>query len=347
MTAEEAAAPPSGKLLLDAVRPFARESRVMSWWCLGSTLFILAAVLTLAAVLPWWPLRLLASVVGGLVLVRTFILYHDFMHGAILRKSWLATAVFWLFGLAMLTPPRAWRFSHNFHHAHVGKPVPPDSESFPLVTSAIGSFPLMSTQMWQQASIWQRLRYRASRHPLTLLNAYATVFFFSICLLPLLQNPRKYWDGALAVLLHGGLMAGLWAWAGWPVAFFAGLLPFAIGAALGAYLFYVQHNTERNRILPAEQWSFHEAALESSSYLKLGPIMNWFTGNIGYHHIHHLNSHIPFYRLPEAMRAVPELQDPPVTSLWPRDVLRCLRLNLWDAERQQLVSYREAAAQTA
>jgi len=347
MASDKADAPRGGSNLLDAVRPFAVESRTKSWWSLGSTLVILGSLLVLAAVLPWWPLRLGASVLGGLVLVRTFILYHDYMHGAILRGSRLAKAMLGLLGLAMLTPPRAWRHSHNFHHAHVGKPIQPDPRSIPLLTSDVGSFPLMTTHMWQDASTWQRLQYRIKRHPLTILCAYLTVFFFSLCLLPLLRNPRKYWDGILSLLVHGGLIAVLWVFAGFTGAFFACLLPFSIAGAIGAYLFYVQHNFESNRILPLEQWSFHEAAIESSSYLKLGPIMNWFTGNIGYHHIHHLNSHIPFYRLPEAMDAIPELQCPPDSTLRPHDVLVCLRLNLWDPELQQLVTYRDAKTSVA
>jgi acyl-lipid omega-6 desaturase (Delta-12 desaturase) len=338
----ETDAPRRGKSLVDAVRPFAEESRITSWWCLGSTLVILTTVLVLAAILPGWPLRLVASVIGGLVLVRTFILYHDFMHGAILRDSRPATAVLGLLGLIMLTPPRYWRHSHNFHHAHVGKPVQPGTGSLPLFTSDVGSFPLMTTRMWQEASTWQRLRYRVSRHPATMLCAYVTVFLVSICLVPLVTNPRRFWDAGLALLAHGGLVALLWYFAGPHVLFFVFWLPFSIAAALGAYLFYIQHNFEHSRILPAEQWSYHQAALESSSYMQLGPIMNWFTGNIGYHHVHHLNSRIPFYRLAEAMAAVPELQVSPATSLRPRDVLLCLRLNLWDAERHRLVSYRAA-----
>ena len=81
--------------------------------------------------------------------------------------------------------------------------------------------------------------------------------------------------------------------------------------------------------------------------MKLGPIMNWFTGNIGYHHVHHLNSLIPFYRLPEAMAAIPELQSPVVTTLRPRDISRCLRLSLWDVPSQRLVTYRKAAEENA
>ncbi|MDH4054761.1 MAG: fatty acid desaturase, partial [Gammaproteobacteria bacterium] len=96
-------------------------------------------------------------------------------------------------------------------------------------------------------------------------------------------------------------------------------------------------------ILQGDEWSYPDAAMESSSYLKLNRVMQWFTGNIGFHHIHHLNVRIPFYRLPEAMAAIPELQSPITTTLKPRDILDCFRCCLWDEERQKVVSYREAA----
>jgi len=334
---------PFGRQLLEVTAPFAKEFRGRSWWAALSTFAILGAVLASTVFMPWWPARLAASVIGGLVMVRAFCIFHDFMHGSLLQGSRLARSVFYLFGLLLLAPPRYWRFSHNFHHAHVGKPVKEKNSPIPLMTSDVGTFPLMTTAMWREASAWQRLRYRFIRHPLTILGASVTVFFFSICLVPLLQNPRRYWDGSLALLVHGGVIAGLWVYAGLAGAFFAFTLPFMIAAALGAYLFYAQHNFADTRIVPGDEWTYYHGALQSSSYMKLGPIMNWFTANIGYHHIHHLNSHIPFYRLPEAMASIPELQNPPMTTLKPRDILACLRLNLWDTEKQRLVAYRDAA----
>jgi omega-6 fatty acid desaturase (delta-12 desaturase) len=95
-------------------------------------------------------------------------------------------------------------------------------------------------------------------------------------------------------------------------------------------------------VLSPEAWSFYRAALESSSYLQLNRVMQWFTGNIGYHHIHHLNVRIPFYRLPEAMAAIPELQSPPTTSLALQEIVGCFQSNLWDEDRQRMISYREA-----
>jgi omega-6 fatty acid desaturase (delta-12 desaturase) len=174
--------------------------------------------------------------------------------------------------------------------------------------------------------------------------AYATIFLLVGCLNPLVRDPRKYWDGALALLAHAGLIALLWLSAGFDVALLAFMLPFAIASALGAYLFYAQHTYEGLRIMPAEEWTYFEGALESSSYMQLSPIMSWLTGNIGYHHVHHLNPHIPFYRLPEAMAAIPELQHPTVTSLSPRDIRACFHANLWKISTQRMVSYREAAS---
>ena len=339
--------PRSGKELFDATTPFAEEVWTRSWWHVGSTLLVLVAVLVCAAIAPWWPLRLAASMVGGLVLVRAFILYHDFIHGSLLSGSRVAQVMFYSLGLLMLTPPRHWRFSHNYHHAHVGKVIVAKEKAFPVLTSDIGSYPLMSTDGWRRATPWQRLRYRVSRHPLAVLCAYVTIFLLVSCLNPLVKEPRRYWDGAVALLAHGGLIAVLWLSAGVDVALFAVVLPFAIASALGAYLFYAQHTYEGLRILPAEEWTYFEGALQSSSYMQLNPIMNWFTGNIGYHHVHHLNPHIPFYRLPEAMAAIPELQDVTVTSLRPRDILACFRANLWEPSTQRMVSYREAASAPA
>ena len=93
------------------------------------------------------------------------------------------------------------------------------------------------------------------------------------------------------------------------------LLPMTIASMIGSYLFFAQHSYEDMRILAEEDWTYHKAAMESSSYMKLNRIMRWFTGNIGFHHIHHLNVRIPFYRLPEAMKAIPELQSPATTTL--------------------------------
>lgn len=322
-----------GRELLQATNRFAVESVARSWWHVGSTFVLLIAVLAGAGLTPWWPLRLLLSILGALLIVRTFITFHDYMHGAILSGSRGARVLFGVYAALGLTPQRSWKKSHNYHHGHVGQ----------ISTASVGAFPLMTTRMWRTASPALRARYRMERHPLTVLTGYATIFFLNICLLPLVREPTKHWDSALSLLAHSGLIAGLWVFGGFDVAFFVVLLPMFIAAALGSYLFFAQHSFKRMIILSPEAWTFYRAALVSSSYMRLNRIMQWFTGNIGYHHIHHLNVRIPFYRLPEAMAAIPELQSPVTTSLAAREVIDCFRSSLWDEDRQRMVSYREAA----
>ncbi len=125
-------------------------------------------------------------------------------------------------------------------------------------------------------------------------------------------------------------------------AFFAFVLPYAIAAALGAYLFYAQHNFPQMKVLDEKDWSRTAASMQSTSYMRMNPFLEWCTGQIGYHHIHHLNAAVPFYRLPEAMREVPAFQDAPVTTLRPWDVWRCLRLKLWDEVSGRMLTWREA-----
>jgi omega-6 fatty acid desaturase (delta-12 desaturase) len=170
-----------------------------------------------------------------------------------------------------------------------------------------------------------------------------TIFFFSLTLIPLLREPTRHWDSLLALVGHVGLIALLWFFGGFATAFFVMLLPIAIASTLGSYLFFAQHSFKDMKILSDQDWTYPAAAMESSSYMQLGKVMQWFTGNIGFHHIHHLNVRIPFYRLPEAMDAIPELQSPATTTLSLRDIVDCFRCCLWDEDQQQVVTYREAA----
>ena len=110
---------------------------------------------------------------------------------------------------------------------------------------------------------------------------------------------------------------------------------------LGAYLFYAQHNFPNAQFKNNTEWNYARAALESSSYMVMNPFWRWVTANIGYHHIHHLNSRIPFYRLPEAMKAIPELQSARVTTLNPSDIVACLRLKVWDPEENRMIGFKE------
>jgi omega-6 fatty acid desaturase (delta-12 desaturase) len=314
-----------------AVRPFACEQRWRSWWNLWSTMGMLGVLMAiLRSELPW-QIRLPFSILAGLTIVRFFVLYHDHQHGAILKGSKLADGIMLAFGLATLNPPSVWNRSHDHHHGNNCKNFGPN----------VGSFPLVTVEAYEKSSVWQRLRYAATRHPLTIALGYITVFLFGMCVAPLAANPKRHLDAALSIACHAGIL--LWLASGSPDdLWLAGIIPFAISSAVGAYLFFAQHNFPGARLRPGRDWDYVDAALHSSSYIRMGRVMRWFTGNIGYHHVHHLNPKIPFYRLPDAMGAITELQAPVMTSLYPRDIIACLRLKLWDPVTEQHVSWRQA-----
>ena len=322
-----------GRDLFKATIPFTAESVAKSWWLVASTFVLLIGSLIGAAIAPGWPLRLIFSILAALLMMRAFITYHDHMHGAILSRSVVARVLFQVYGALSLTPPQAWKSTHNYHHGHVGQ----------ICSSSIGAFPIITTKMWREASRSERTSYRIVRHPLTVLAGYLTIFIFSVTLLPLLKDPARHWDSLLALVGHAALIAVLWIFGGFDAAFFVVLLPMTIASALGSYLFFAQHSFKRMHILSPESWTYYRAAMESSSYMRLNKVMQWFTGNIGFHHIYHFNVRIPFYRLPEVMDAIPELQSPVTTTLSPRDIRDCFRCCIWDEDRQRVVSYREAS----
>ncbi|MEZ4408549.1 MAG: fatty acid desaturase [Polyangiales bacterium] len=336
-TAAPTPAARDGKELIEASRAFAVEDLSRSVTASVTTVAVLLAALAGAVALPWWPARIASMVVAGLTIVRAFILYHDVMHGALFRGPSLTARVgrgfFTAFGVWVLTPPKVWKQTHNYHHAHTAK----------LVGSHVGSYLMLTPEMYKKATPAQRAVYRFMRHPLNMAMGYLTVFLWGMCLGPFLRAPRKLWDSLLAFVLHAAIVTAVWVTLG-PTAVLTGVVgPYVIAFALGAYLFYAQHNFPGIKVQPRESWSYTRAALESSSYLKTGPVMGWFTGNIGYHHVHHLNPTIPFYRLPEAMAAIPELQNPHTTSLAPRDVLACFELKLWDPAQGRMVGYEAVA----
>jgi len=331
-----------GKELIRQTLPFTVENRRLSWWHFWSTLVVIGVFAAGTGAPLWWPLRLGFSVLLGLALVRMFVLYHDYLHGAILSGSRFADLFFKGFGLMLLAPPTLWKQSHDYHHGHSCQYVGAEQGRLPLLSTHtdLGTFPLMSTEEYARAGTWKRLRYWAARHPLMILLGSQTIFVFSICMVSLITQPRHRPWSALALALN---LAAVLAMANFaPDLLLYGLLiPSLVGSALGVYMFYCQHNFPGARYPSKEDWDYTETAIFSSSYMRTGPIMAWFTANIGYHHVHHANSGIPFYRLPEAMEAIPALRTPIVTSLHPREIYRCLSLKLWDSASKRMVSFRE------
>ncbi len=271
--------------------------------------------------------RIASSILMGFLMMRLFVIYHDQQHHAILSRSKPAELLMKLFGILALTPSSVWRSSHNHHHKHNSK----------LRGSDIGSFPIMTKDQFVKSTRSQRVGYLFVRHPLTILFGYVFMFLYGMCLKPYLNYPKRHWDCFLALVVHFAIAAALVTTGGVTALILSLVFPFFITYAVATYFFYAQHNFPGVSFSAQGGWTYEKAALESSSCMQTGPVMGWFTANISYHHIHHLNARIPFYRLPEAMRAISALQSPKVTSLRPSDIRRCLSLKVWDVESQQMV----------
>ncbi len=325
---------PKNKNIARLTKPFAREVPLRSWWVVLSGVLLLAA--GFAGTLPvWgWPLRALSAVFTALMIVRVFVIFHDHQHRAILPRSKTADFLMQLIGLFLMAPSSVWKHSHDTHHAHNSK----------LHGNELGSFPTMTLERYRSLGFAERLRYRIRRHPLVLLGGFFTSFVYAMCLQAFLENPRRHRDGLYAIILHAGIFTGLVLIFGWGVALLTLTLPFVIAGCMGSYLFYAQHNFPTVRLKDEDGWTFEGAALESSSFMRMPAVFHWFTGNIGYHHIHHLNARIPFYRLPEAFESLPELQGALTTNLSPAEIYRCLRLKLWCVDRQCMVDWKGRAA---
>ncbi len=316
-----------GKQLILATKPFMKENRVKSWYYTLSTTFILAALLFGTVFNYHWSLKLLCSILAGFVIVRLFVIYHDHQHKSILNRSLAADILFTFFGFYVLAPAGIWSRSHDYHHKNNSK----------LFSASIGSYPIFTKTKFEKCSRSEKNYYLFIRHPLTILFGYIFAFLWGMCFQSLINRFSKHIDSLIALIVHFTSQICVFYFLGWHTWVLLCAIPHFISGAMGAYLFYAQHNFPGSTFAGNEDWTYEGAALESSSYMELSPIMRWVTANIGYHHIHHINARIPFYRLPEVMKAIPELQNPKKTSLKPKDVIACFKLKVWDYEKQKMV----------
>lgn len=317
----------TGKQLILATKPFAKEDRTKSWYLTISSFLILAALLFGTVYNFHWSLKLLCSICAGFVIVRIFVIYHDHQHKAILDKSKLADALFTLFGFYVLAPTGIWSASHDYHHKNNSK----------LFSASIGSYPIYTKQKFERISRGEQFHYLFIRHPLTIVFGYFFTFMYGMCVKSIINRFSKNVDSLIALVLHFAYQFCVFWFLGWQTWVFMCAIPHFISGGLGSYLFYAQHNFPTVTFAGNEEWTYEGAALDSSSYMELSAPLRWATANIGYHHIHHMNSRIPFYRLPEVMAAIPELQNPKRTSLSPKDIMACFRLKVWDFEKQEMV----------
>ncbi len=266
--------------------------------------------------------------------IRLFIFQHDCGHGAFLSSQRANDILGSILGVITLTPYHYWKRTHATHHATSGN----------LEKRGMGDLETLTVKEYQALTKWQQLGYRLYRNPVVLLGIGAMFHFIVFHRWPTNMGPRWRVERIGVILTDIALVAlvgTLCYTIGWERYLLIQLPATALTTGSGLWLFYVQHQFEGAYWRPSDEWNFEEAGLDGSSYYRMPRILQWFTGNIGIHHVHHLSSKIPNYRLEEAMRETPELQSP--TELTLLSSLKCGGLKLWDEERRKLVGFRDIA----
>jgi omega-6 fatty acid desaturase (delta-12 desaturase) len=289
----------------------------------------------------WWSLSvsywltLAISIANGAFLLRLFTIQHDCGHGAFFKNrtasDWTGRAL----GVLTLTPYAVWRHCHSIHHSASGN----------LGRRGIGDIATLTVTEYNDRSPFGRLVYRLYRNPIVLFGLGPGYLFLLQNRLPLgLMNQAKYWVSAMGT--NAVIIAALAV-----ITYFGGLMPLLLiflpstllAGTAGMWLFYVQHQFEDTHWDEDGDWQLHDAALHGSSHYVMPAPLQWLSANIGIHHVHHLYSRIPFYRLPEVLKDHVELANSNRMTIG--ESLACARLHLWDDKQKRLLSFAEANAQ--
>jgi omega-6 fatty acid desaturase (delta-12 desaturase) len=268
---------------------------------------------------------------GALLLVRLFIIQHDCGHGSFFASPWANGLLGRALSLLTLTPYAFWRRDHAMHHATTGN----------LDRRGAGDVTLLTLAEYRALPLTRRLAYRLYRHPVVMFGV-GPAWLILWCLRVPKGSPWSRWRDWLSIVGTDAALAAavtlLFLILG-PLPVLLGWLPvMLLAATVGVWLFYIQHQFEAAYWEPRPEWDFHAAALRGSSFYDLPRVLHWVTGNIGFHHIHHLASRIPNYRLRECHEQNPAFHAAPRLTLL--QSLRCAQLALWDDEQHKLVPFR-------
>ena len=291
--------------------------------------------LTIQWGVPYWA-TLLMAIPAGALLLRSFIFFHDCCHGSYVASQTALKIIGNVLGVLTFTPFDDWRYSHGIHHSTSGN----------LDKRGIGDIWTMTVSEYAAEGWFVRALYRFYRHPAVMFGLGPILSFIIMNRLPSREPTKRR---LLSVIVTNAAITGIILAIGFTLGFKSYLMVQApvllFGGAAGVWLFYVQHQFEHTVWADDEQWDLHEAALHGSSHYVLPGILRWFTANIGVHHVHHLCSRIPYYRLPRVLREHPELRDIGRLTLW--QSIKCVRLALWDERAKKLISFREMRAMHA
>jgi len=324
---------PLGQKFWNSVIPRYQSPRVRSslWQICNSflPLFALWYLMVLSLDVSYFITIGLSFIAAGFM-ARIFIIQHDCGHGSFFKSQKANDAVGMLASVLTLTPYHYWRKSHAIHHAGAGK----------LDKRGIGDIYTMTVDEFLAKSRWGRFWYRVYRHPVVIFVLAPTFMFGVLYRFPisrmnaLRQVEASVWLTNLAI---AAIATAMMMWVGWKT-FLAVQLPITIvTSSLGMWLFYVQHQFEDTYWSTSNEWDFAAAAIQGSSFYRLPKVLQWFTGNIGFHHVHHLSPKIPNYLLEKVHTEVPEVQGASVLTL--RTSLRSIPLTLWDERRKKLISF--------
>ena len=304
-------------------------------WQLVNTLVPYAALwclMYLSLQVSWWLALPLAVLAAGF-LVRVFIIFHDCGHGSFFPSRKANDILGFITGVLTFTPYYHWRWEHALHHASSGD----------LDRRGTGDVWTLTVQEYLEASRWKRFAYRLARNPVVLFGL-APLFMFLIKMR--FPAAKAGWRERHSVAWTNLAMVGVAAGLSWLFGFKAYLLLqvfiIMVSGTAGLWLFYVQHQFEGVYWERGTDWDYATAALKGSSFYKLPRVLQWFSGNIGFHHIHHLSPRIPNYHLEKCHRAEPLFQTVKPVTLFAS--LKSLTFRLWDEERQRLVGYRALRA---
>ena len=273
------------------------------------------------------------AVVAAFFMVRIFIIQHDCGHQSFFKYTWLNNATGVLCSVFSSIPFRYWATNHNFHHVHSGK----------LETRDIGDIDTLTVEEYRKLNAWGRWKYRAFRHPVILFGIGPAYYLGVVNRLPLAQL-RGWRDTLLGLipnnLLIIGLYVGLGFLLGWAKLFFIQISVILLFGIIAVWFFYVQHQHEATYKKWSDQWDYLISAIRGSTYYKLPRLVQWLTGNIGFHHIHHLNSGIPNYNLERCARENPIFQKY-VTIVGFRDSLKYMGHKLWYEAEERMITFKE------